>query len=92
MKHRLGFTLIEILVVIAIIAILAALIFPVFAQAREKARTIQCFCFCWLLATAVMLYAHDYDEALPGWPDPSSNPLFSTWGWCMVVPSLDPYL
>lgn len=92
MKHRRGFTLIEILVVIAIIAILAALIFPVFAQAREKARTIQCSSNCRQLATAVMLYAHDYDETLPGWPDPSANPLFSTWGWCMVVPALDPYL
>ncbi|MCC6446133.1 MAG: DUF1559 domain-containing protein, partial [Armatimonadetes bacterium] len=51
------------LVVIAIIAILAAILFPVFAQAREKARAISCLSNCKQLANAVMMYAQDYDEA-----------------------------
>jgi prepilin-type N-terminal cleavage/methylation domain-containing protein/prepilin-type processing-associated H-X9-DG protein len=66
MKRR-GFTLIELLVVIAIIAILAAILFPVFAQAREKARQTQCLSGCKQIATAVYMYAQDYDECLvPG--------------------------
>src|SRR5213594_1559132 len=93
MKRR-GFTLIELLVVIAIIAILAAILFPVFAQAREKARTITCTSNARQIATALMMYAQDYDENLPGWPDPQKNPLFSKggWGWAMIVPVMDPYL
>jgi len=63
--RRRGFTLIELLVVIAIIAILAAILFPVFAQAREKARTTQCVSNMRNIGTAVMLYAQDYDEKLP---------------------------
>ncbi len=57
-----GFTLIELLVVIAIIAILAAILFPVFAQAREKARAISCLSNLKQLGTASMMYAQDYDE------------------------------
>src|SRR5438309_1184889 len=57
-----GFTLIELLVVIAIIAILAAILFPVFAQAREKARQIACLSNTKQLATAYMMYVQDYDE------------------------------
>jgi prepilin-type N-terminal cleavage/methylation domain-containing protein/prepilin-type processing-associated H-X9-DG protein len=64
MKRR-GFTLIELLVVIAIIAILAAILFPVFAQAREKARTIACLSNLKQLALAIPMYAEDYDEMLP---------------------------
>ena len=60
-----GFTLIELLVVIAIIAILAAILFPVFAQAREKARAISCLSNTKQLAVAVMQYTQDYDEMLP---------------------------
>jgi prepilin-type N-terminal cleavage/methylation domain-containing protein/prepilin-type processing-associated H-X9-DG protein len=60
-----GFTLIELLVVIAIIAILAAILFPVFAQAREKARQATCISNNKQIATAIMMYAQDYDEGLP---------------------------
>ena len=60
--HRRGFTLIELLVVIAIIAILAAILFPVFAKAREKARQTSCLNNCRQLATAFVMYAQDYDE------------------------------
>lgn len=59
---RRGFTLIELLVVIAIIAILAAILFPVFAKAREKARQTSCLSNCRQLATACLQYWQDYDE------------------------------
>ncbi len=62
---RRGFTLIELLVVIAIIAILAAILFPVFARAREKARQSSCLSNVKQLALAVLAYAQDYDEMLP---------------------------
>src|SRR5919201_350445 len=62
---RLGFTLIELLVVIAIIAILAAILFPVFAQAREKARAITCVSNAKQIGLGWLMYAQDYDEVLP---------------------------
>jgi prepilin-type N-terminal cleavage/methylation domain-containing protein/prepilin-type processing-associated H-X9-DG protein len=62
---RRGFTLIELLVVIAIIAILAAILFPVFAQAREKARQIACVSNEKQILNAMMQYTQDYDEMLP---------------------------
>jgi prepilin-type N-terminal cleavage/methylation domain-containing protein/prepilin-type processing-associated H-X9-DG protein len=65
MKRRAGFTLIELLVVIAIIAILAAILFPVFAQAREKARAASCLSNTKQMATAVLMYVQDYDEIYP---------------------------
>ncbi|MEI6501181.1 MAG: DUF1559 domain-containing protein [Armatimonadota bacterium] len=63
---RSGFTLIELLVVIAIIAILAAILFPVFAKAREKARQSSCLSNVKQMILGVMSYAQDYDEKYPG--------------------------
>jgi prepilin-type N-terminal cleavage/methylation domain-containing protein/prepilin-type processing-associated H-X9-DG protein len=62
---RTGFTLIELLVVIAIIAILAAILFPVFAQAREKARVTTCVSNLKQFDGAIMMYVQDYDETEP---------------------------
>jgi prepilin-type N-terminal cleavage/methylation domain-containing protein/prepilin-type processing-associated H-X9-DG protein len=64
MKRK-GFTLIELLVVIAIIAILAAILFPVFAQAREKARAISCVSNMKQLGLAILMYTQDNDEYFP---------------------------
>ncbi len=64
-RFRGGFTLIELLVVIAIIAILAAILFPVFARAREKARQTSCLSNLKQIALATNMYAQDYNEALP---------------------------
>src|SRR5215469_16405660 len=63
--NRPAFTLIELLVVIAIIAILAAILFPVFAQAREKARQATCTSNLKQWGLGFMQYAQDYDEAFP---------------------------
>ncbi len=64
-RGRSGFTLIELLVVIAIIAILAAILFPVFAKAREKARQSACLSNSKQMSLAMLQYAQDYDEQLP---------------------------
>ncbi|GBC92594.1 hypothetical protein HRbin15_01065 [bacterium HR15] len=64
MRHK-GFTLIELLVVIAIIAILAAILFPVFAQAREKARQTECLSNVKQVVLGVYGYVQDYDETFP---------------------------
>jgi len=73
-----GFTLIELLVVIAIIAILAAILFPVFAQAREKARQSTCLSNTKQLGLALQMYVEDYDETFfltspQTWPDVNAN-------------------
>ncbi|MHB8997616.1 MAG: DUF1559 family PulG-like putative transporter [Armatimonadota bacterium] len=80
-----GFTLIELLVVIAIIAILAAILFPVFAKAREKARQSSCLSNVKQIGLAIMQYAQDYDEIMPyasAWGTPARN--WNIW--------LDPYV
>lgn len=64
MRNR-GFTLIELLVVIAIIAILAAILFPVFTQAREKARQSQCLSNTRQIIHSILMYTTDYDESYP---------------------------
>jgi len=90
-RQRFGFTLIELLVVIAIIAILAAILFPVFAKAREKARQSSCASNLKQIGLGYMQYVQDYDETYPPyfW---SSGP-----GWYPPYPgywttSLVPYL
>ena len=94
-KKRRAFTLIELLVVIAIIAILAAILFPVFARARENARRASCQSNLKQIALGISMYNQDYDEKLPpfiNWTDyynhaaiTASNPL----GWADM---LQPYL
>lgn len=75
-----AFTLIELLVVIAIIAILAAILFPVFAQARERARSISCTSNLRQIATALKMYAQDYDERYfaSGSLPPSTDPQWAS--------------
>ncbi|HEX5324832.1 MAG TPA: DUF1559 domain-containing protein [Capsulimonadaceae bacterium] len=82
--NRKGFTLIELLVVIAIIAILAAILFPVFAQAREKARAISCESNQKQIGLAILQYLQDYDETFPraNYPD-------YTHEWSYVI---NPYI
>jgi len=88
---RKGFTLIELLVVIAIIAILAAILFPVFARAREKARQASCLSNCKQMGLAAMQYAQDYDEAyLPGYID-NANGGTRTW-YTIWYTHMEPYM
>jgi len=75
-RSRNGFTLIELLVVIAIIAILAAILFPVFARAREKARQTSCLSNLKQLSLAILMYAEDYDETLPYYQRPFGFAIF----------------
>lgn len=86
LERRKGFTLIELLVVIAIIAILAAMLFPVFARAREKARQSSCISNLKQIETANIMYAQDYDSTFVVWTLNSSTP--DLW-W---QPKLYPYI
>jgi len=92
---RKGFTLIELLVVIAIIAILAAILFPVFARAREKARQTTCLSNLKQIGLGALMYAQDYDERFviyryPNpyfWPDKLDPYIKNTQLW--ICPSRD---
>ncbi len=92
-NHQMGFTLIELLMVIAIIAILAAILFPVFAQAREKARAISCLSNTKELGLSVLMYVQDYDEMFPKshGNNGTGPPDFDRWStsWATVV---QPYI
>jgi prepilin-type N-terminal cleavage/methylation domain-containing protein len=85
---RKGFTLIELLVVVAIIAILAAILFPVFAQAREKARQTACLSNLKQIATGMLMYAQDYDETFVCW---TGGYNWNIWG-TMYPRLVDPYI
>jgi len=96
--HKRGFTLIELLVVIAIIAILAAILFPVFARARENARRASCQSNLKQIALGVFQYTQDYDEKYPkvivnggagSPPDGSTSSPTNPYGW---ADALQPYL
>jgi prepilin-type processing-associated H-X9-DG protein/prepilin-type N-terminal cleavage/methylation domain-containing protein len=79
-EWKVGFTLIELLVVIAIIAILAAILFPVFAQAQERARQISCLNNLKQLGTGISIYVQDYDEMYPAYDLTSLDWGSGPWG------------
>lgn len=89
---RRGFTLIELLVVIAIIAILAAILFPVFARAREKARQASCLSNLKQLAIAAQMYSQDYDEMImPGYICSRSTGA-AGWWYVPTTGRIQPYI
>jgi len=84
-----AFTLIELLVVIAIIAILAAILFPVFAQVREKARQTTCASNEKQIGLAILQYSQDYDESFPIASYPNADTTLGNVNWQFEV---DPYV
>lgn len=96
-RNKRAFTLIELLVVIAIIAILAAILFPVFAQAREKARQASCLSNGKQIGLALNMYVQDYDETMPtGIPRTASinGGVATSNYWCRMPydAQLNPYI
>ena len=89
MKSRTGFTLIELLVVIAIIAILAAILFPVFARAREKARQTSCLSNLKQIGLAEKMYEQDYDEVTGSYVVAAPNSVTTQYSW---IDLLMPYV
>ncbi|MCC7493530.1 MAG: prepilin-type N-terminal cleavage/methylation domain-containing protein [Fimbriimonadaceae bacterium] len=103
MRRQRGFTLVELLVVIAILALLAAILFPVFAKARERARVAACASNLKQLGSALQLYADDYEEFFPNavdWADRHFSAIWSSQPQYLAriaaMPdlndALDPYL
>jgi prepilin-type N-terminal cleavage/methylation domain-containing protein/prepilin-type processing-associated H-X9-DG protein len=84
-RGRSAFTLIELLVVIAIIAILAAILFPVFARARENARKANCASNLKQIGTGVMMYIQDYDERYPIGYVYTGADASTAVAWCQLV-------
>jgi prepilin-type N-terminal cleavage/methylation domain-containing protein/prepilin-type processing-associated H-X9-DG protein len=94
-RRRYGFTLIELLVVIAIIGILAAMLFPVFARAREAARKVQCLANVKNIAIAIQMYLTDYDMLPPREHRAEVQAAFDTYGGksnCQYATGANPYL
>ena len=86
-----GFTLIELLVVIAIIAILAAILFPVFAQARESARQTTCLSNCKQIGISMAMYIQDYDGSYPSQPGDGMKTLAAGGKVGTYYDALQPY-
>jgi prepilin-type N-terminal cleavage/methylation domain-containing protein/prepilin-type processing-associated H-X9-DG protein len=105
-KHTRGFTLVELLVVIAIISILAAILFPVLAKARARARCTSCATHMQQIGAALLMYAQDFDERLPrpwwfqeveagiwpGWYKPDASSPSGGWCYCGWERKIGPYL
>lgn len=92
MTNRRGFTLVELLVVVGILAVLAAILFPVFARAREKARAAQCTSNLKQLGLAIEMYSADYDDLFPWGIDPADEFLPEIWSgfpaWQALIPTM----